>query len=181
MHHNQGFIALTHWGRDKMAAISRRHFQMYFLEWKCVNFEPGCRMAPLRTRKGIDTTKIDKNPARVSYMAVRGRMGPLRSQHGLFKGCLGSQNPYGVRKLIMHALKLYGPRTGTQNSYGAAHGPREWTYNFCSKQPVNSLNGARECNVTEALGKSMLCVVLLLCSHDFRHWPVWLDTTRSNL
>ena len=28
----------TNWGRDKMAAISRRHFQMYFLEWKCINF-----------------------------------------------------------------------------------------------------------------------------------------------
>ena len=41
----------------------------------------------------------------------------------------------------MHALKLYGPRTGRQNSYGAARGPcgpREWTYDFCSKQPVNS-------------------------------------------
>ena len=30
---------LTHWGQDKMAAISRRHFQMYFLEWKCMNFD----------------------------------------------------------------------------------------------------------------------------------------------
>ena len=30
---------LIHWGRDKMAAISRRHFQMYFLEWKCINFD----------------------------------------------------------------------------------------------------------------------------------------------
>ena len=38
-------------------------------------------------------------------------------------GCLQSQNPYGARKLIMHALKLYGPRTGRRNSYGAARGP----------------------------------------------------------
>ena len=54
----------------------------------------------------------------------------------------------------MHALKLYGPRTGRQNSYGAARGPcgpREWTYDFCSKQPGNSPYGARECDVTEAL------------------------------
>ena len=94
----------------------------------------GCRTAPLRTRKGIDTTRIGKNPARASYFAVR-------FPHGLFTGCLKSQNPYGVRKLIMHALKLYGPRTGRQNSYGAARGPcgpREWTHDFCSKQPVNS-------------------------------------------
>ena len=30
---------LTHWGRDKMATISRRHFQMHFPEWKCINFD----------------------------------------------------------------------------------------------------------------------------------------------
>ena len=106
----------------------------------------GCHTTPLRTRKGIDTTKIDKNPARASYLAIR-------TPHGLFKGCLGSQNPYRARKLIMHALKLYGPRTGRQNSYGAARGPfgpRESTYGFCSKQPGNSPYGARECDVTEA-------------------------------
>ena len=28
---------LTHWGRDKVVAISRRHFQMHFLEWKCMD------------------------------------------------------------------------------------------------------------------------------------------------
>ena len=32
-------IPLTHWGGDKMVAISRGHFQMYFLEWKCINFD----------------------------------------------------------------------------------------------------------------------------------------------
>ena len=32
---------LTHWGRDTMAAIQfrRRHFQINFLEWKCMNFD----------------------------------------------------------------------------------------------------------------------------------------------
>ena len=81
------------------------------------------------------------------------RTGPLRAPQGLFTGCLQYLNPYGARKLIMHALKLYGPRTGRQNSYGAARGPcgpREWTYDFCSKQPGNSPYGARECDVTEA-------------------------------
>ena len=94
----------------------------------------GCRTAALRTRKEIDTTRIGKIPARASYVAVR-------APHGLFTGCLQSLNPYGARKLIMHALKLYGSRTGRQNSYGAARGPcgpREWTYDFCSKQPGNS-------------------------------------------
>ena len=32
-------INLTHWGRDKMAAISQTHFQMHFLEWKLYNFD----------------------------------------------------------------------------------------------------------------------------------------------
>ena len=84
---------------------------------------------------------------------VFGRTGPVRAPQGLFTGCLQYLNPYGARKLIMHALKLYGPRTGRQNSYGAARGPcgpREWTYDFCSKQPGNSPYGARECDVTEA-------------------------------
>ena len=77
---------------------------------------------------------------------VFGRTGPVRAPHGLFTGCSQSQNSYGARKLIMHALKLYGPRTGRQNSYGAARGPcglRERTYDFCSKQPGNSPGTAR--------------------------------------
>ena len=50
----------------------------------------GCRTTPLRTRKGIDTTKIDHNPTRALYLAIR-------SPHGLFTGCSRSQNPYGAR------------------------------------------------------------------------------------
>ena len=90
----------------------------------------GCRTAPLRARKGIDTTRICKSHTGV----VNGRAGHLRSPHGLFTGCLRSLNLHRARKLIIHALKLYGPRTGMQNSYGAArgpYGPREWTYDFC--------------------------------------------------
>ena len=102
----------------------------------------GCRTAPLRARKGIDTTRICKHPARASHVAARGPYtGPVWSPHGLFTGYLWSLNPYGSRKLIMHALKPYGPRTGRHNSYGAArdpYGPREWTYGFCSKQSGNS-------------------------------------------
>ena len=33
------FWNLTHWGRDKWPPFSRRHFQMHFLEWKCINFD----------------------------------------------------------------------------------------------------------------------------------------------
>ena len=90
----------------------------------------GCRTAALRTRKGIDTTRIGKTPARASYLAAR-------APQGLFTGCLQSLNLCGARKLIMHGLKLYGPRTGRQNSHGVARGmcgPREWTHDFCSSK-----------------------------------------------
>ena len=30
---------LTHWGRDKFPPFRRRHFQMHFLEWKCLYFD----------------------------------------------------------------------------------------------------------------------------------------------
>ena len=30
---------LSHWGRDKWPPFPRRHFQMDFLEWKCMNFD----------------------------------------------------------------------------------------------------------------------------------------------
>ena len=49
----------------------------------------GCRTAPLRTRKGIDKTRIGKNPARVWYFAVRAPCGPstvpARAVHRLCK------------------------------------------------------------------------------------------------
>ena len=79
--------------------------------------------------------------------------------HGLFTGCL--------RKLIMHALKYYGPRTGRQNSYDAARGPyepREWTCDFCSKHPGKSPNGARECDVTGALALDETIVIWRVCN-----------------
>ena len=83
----------------------------------------------------IDTTRIYKNPARALFVAVWGQYWP---QHGLFTGCLWYLNPYGVRKLIMHALKLYGPRAGRQNLYGGVwglYGPMNGHTIFVQKSP----------------------------------------------
>ena len=74
----------------------------------------GCRMAPLRTREGIDTTRICKKKR---TGVVCDRTGPV---YAPYMGCLWSLNPYGACKLMMHAFKLFGPCTGRQNSYGAA-------------------------------------------------------------
>ena len=79
---------------------------------------------------------------------------PLQSQHGLFTGCLWSLNPYGARKLIMHVLKLYGPRTAP---HGAPTGPVSGRTISVKNSPgtarehENNPYGARECDVTEAL------------------------------
>ena len=35
----ESYLLLTHWGRDKIAAIFQTTFQMHFLEWKCKNFD----------------------------------------------------------------------------------------------------------------------------------------------
>ena len=108
----------------------------------------GTRAEPTRVPCGtltIDTSRNCKNTG--SFMWPHGsRTGPLHSPHGLFTGCLRSLNSYGARKLIMYALKLYGPRTWGQNSYCAARGPCGpcvSTYYFCLKQPGNSPGTAR--------------------------------------
>ena len=33
------YATRSHWGQDKRADICRRHFQVHFLEWKCLNFD----------------------------------------------------------------------------------------------------------------------------------------------
>ena len=144
-----------------------RESSMFFISYGTrtgpVHDPQGCHTVSLWTRKGIDTTII----AWASYLAVRSPYGPRM-------GCLQSLNPYGARKLIMHALKLYGPHTGRQNSYGTVQGPcrpREWTYDLCSKQPGNSRYGARECDATEALTHSDLVMhihIRKLGHHCFR-------------
>ena len=119
---------------------------------QCFSYPTEPVRGPCGTRKGaarqpyghlreLTQPELAKLPCGRRIWPYGARKGPLRAPQELFTGCLQTLNPYGARKLIMHALKLYGPRTGRQNSYGAARGPRgprEWTYDFCSKQPGNS-------------------------------------------
>ena len=124
---------------------------------QCFSYHTGPVRGPCGTRKGavrqpyghvreLTQPESAKLPHGRRIWPYGVRTGPLRTPQGLFTGCLQSLDPYGARKLIMHALKLYEPRTGRQNSYGAARGPcgpREWTYDFCSKHPGNSPGTAR--------------------------------------
>ena len=104
----------------------------------------GARAGPARVPYGALTDTqgnwLNQNWQKSHTGVVFCRTGPVRFLHGLFTGCLKSLNPYGARKLIMHALKLYGPRTGRQNSYGAARGRTIFLQ--------NSLWTARELPVT---------------------------------
>ena len=111
----------------------------------------GIRTGPVRTRKRavrrsyghvreLTPPEFAKIPHGRRMWPYGARTGPARIVHGLFI----ISKPYWARKLIMHALKLYGPRTGRQNSYGAArepYGPREWTYDFCSNSQWTTRTG----------------------------------------
>ena len=48
---------LTHWGRDKWPPFFRRHFQMDFLEWKCVDFD-------------YDFTEVCSNGTNLQYTSI---------------------------------------------------------------------------------------------------------------
>ena len=101
---------------------------------QCFSYPTGPVRGPCGTRKGavrrpyghareLTQPELAKIPHRRRILPCGARTGPVRFPYGLFTGCLKYLNPYGACKLIMHALKLYGPRTGRQNSYGAARGP----------------------------------------------------------
>ena len=88
--------------------------------------------------KVFDSAKIVKSRTGVIF----GRARPIRSV-----------NPYGVRKPRMHALKLYGPHKGIQNSYGAVQTPCEdgrFLFKTALEQPGNTPYEAQECDVTDA-------------------------------
>ena len=73
--------------RTGPARESSMFFISYWTSTGLVRDPQGCRTEPLRTHKEIDTTRIGKNPARASYLAIRGLYGPLtvpaRAVHGL--------------------------------------------------------------------------------------------------
>ena len=75
---------------------------------------------PLGSQLTPEFAKIPHGRHVWSYGACTG---PLWYPHGLFTGCLRFLNPYGTRKLLIHALKLYGSHTGGKIRT-ASHGPR---------------------------------------------------------
>ena len=87
---------------------------------QCFSYPTGPVRGPCVTRKGavrrpyghareLTQPRLAKIPHVRRIWPYGALTGPLRSPHGLFTGCLHDQNPYGTRKLIMHALKLRAP------------------------------------------------------------------------
>ena len=94
-----------------------------------------CRTAPLRTRKKIYTTRICKNPARESYVAVRDPYGPLAVLTPAVQGkakfvqrCTGPVRPLRSQWVDVRIL-----------------------FKTAREQPVRG----RECDVTGALWKTI--------------------------
>ena len=126
-------------------------------------WEPyGAPAGPARVPYGIltDTWRNWNSPnLRKSHTGVVcGHAGSGRTPYDPRTGCLRSPNPYRVRKLITHALKLYGPRKGRQNAHGARTCPVSGRSIFVSKLSVNSAYGARECGVTISINS---CILIL--------------------
>ena len=119
-------------------AVPVRESQMFFTPYGIrtgpVRNPQGCRAAPLRARKGIDTTIICKNPTRASYVAVR-------APHGLFTGCLSFLNPYGARKLLMHALKTLRAPYGKAKFVRRRTGPVSGRTIFAQNSPGTTRTG----------------------------------------
>ena len=98
--------------------------------FQCFHIPCGIHKGAARHPYGHVKELTQPELAKIPHGVVCGRAGPLRYPQGLVTGCLRSPNPYGALKLIKHALKLYGPRTGRQDSYGPArgpYGPHEWS------------------------------------------------------
>ena len=77
--------------------VPARKSSMFFISYGTrtgpVRDPQRCRTAALRRRKGIDTTRIGKTPARASYLAVRGPYGPLTGPAGAVRGLFTISKP----------------------------------------------------------------------------------------
>ena len=119
-------------------------------------------MAPLGAGNVFDSVKNCKLPHGRRIWSCRShgpRTTPLRSPHVLITGCLRYLNPYGARKLKMHALKPYGPVREVKILmvlHGPYKGPVLGSAVFVQtalEQPRNSPYGTWECDVTGAFIK----------------------------
>ena len=110
--------------------------------WKSWRFLCGAHTMPVQASHGVPVESCEWFN-QTKHTAVSSRTGPVAwCDHGnstdvkflrALHSSLRARNRTGDRNCmgpvvgcdwgIMHALKLYGPRTGRQNLYGAARGP----------------------------------------------------------
>ena len=131
---------------------------------KCSSYPKGSVRCPCGTPKGavrhpyshvreLTQPEFAKIPHGRRMWPYGVRMGPVQAPHGLFTGYLWSPNPCGARKLIMHALKLYGEAKFAQRRTGPIQAPWvevRFLFKTALEQPGNNLYRPRECDVTGA-------------------------------
>ena len=103
----------------------------------------GCRTAPLRARKGIDTTRICQNPARASYLVERGPCGPrtdpARTVHGLFMISKPERGPWTYNACIKTLRAPYGEAKFVRRRTGPVRAPWvdvRFLFKTAREQPV---------------------------------------------
>ena len=135
---------LTHWGRDKMAAVSRRHFQMHFLEWKCINFD-------WNFTEGVPINNI---PALVQIMAWR-RLGDKPLSEPMMDSLLTHicvTRPQSVNRMD---LRLgVRPAEGLDSFYW-----KKWSLNFTL---LHKIPCTASCCVIHPLLKQYIVIKILL-------------------
>ena len=149
-------------------------------------FPTGPVRDPCGTRRGavrhpyghareLTQTKFAKIPHGRRIWPYGARTVPARAVYDL--------NPYGVHKLTMHALKLYGPIRGGKirtAPHGAHAGPVSWRTIFVQNSPGTREQSVRGPGVwcdwgTKPYGPHIRGGKIHTAPHGVRIWAPWVD------
>ena len=90
-------------------------YNVFHILWDLCGSCKGAVRHPYGYVRELTQLEFAKIPHGRRMRPYRAHTGPLRSPHGLFRGCLRCLNPYRACKLIMQALKHYGSHMRRQN------------------------------------------------------------------
>ena len=106
------------------ARESSRFFISYGTHTGPARDPQGCRTAPLRTRKGIDTTRVGKIPHGCRIWSCYGaRTVPTRAVHGLFTICKPVRGPKTYNACIKTLRAPYGEAKSERRRTGPVQTP----------------------------------------------------------
>ena len=126
-----------------------RESPIFFISTGPVRDPQGCRAANLGARE-LTRREFAKIPHRHRMWPYGARTAP----YGPRTGWSRLLSPYGTRKLIIDALKIYGPVRGGKIRTGSVRVPWvdvRFLFKTALEQSRDSPYGVRECDVTGAL------------------------------